>query len=276
MDVQNTVIAPAVTTNADPKTATAVAPAAEPPKLAPKPEDDLAHRFASLTRKERGILDRERKLSEREKKLIEIEAREELASKDPLAYLEKRGLTLDQILKKAAGEDDTPEAKIDSKLSVIEQKIADYEKKEAEKEAGRVQGEHQKAVAAFRDNIKLEVGKEAEKFEAIIETDSYDLVFDLCQRYYEEHSEIPPIEWAAQEVEKELTEQARKFAALKKLAKTNASDAVVTPNETDPQSQEKPAPTINSKMTPEPTVPQKRRLTDEESLREAAKLIKWT
>lgn len=252
------------------------APAVEPKIVPPKPEDDLSHRFASLTRKERGILDRERKISEREKKIQEIEEREALASKDPLAYLEKRGLTLDEILKKAAGEDDTTE----SKVALLMKKVEEYEKEKLENEqkakTSAEQAVQQKAINAFRDEIKLKVSKDPEAFEAIVATDSYELVFDVCTRYFEEHGEIPPIEWAATEVEKELTEQARKFAALKKLAKATASDAGAQPNETDLQSQETPAPTITAKMSPEPSVPQKRRMTDEESLKEAAKLIKWT
>lgn len=243
----------------------------------PKENDLFDQKFAALSRKQRMIFEKEKELQERERRLREIEEREQLFEKNPIEYIQKRGKSLDDILKVAAGDDKEPESRIEA----LEKKLAEYEKQIREEAERKKQEEEsrkqQEIIENYKNELKVKLEADRDRWEAILETDSIDAVFDVILKYHQTHGEEPPLEWAADEVEKELVEHARKFAALKKLGLAAATDDGKEDLKTALSEQKTPVPTITNNLAPEPQANNnKRLLSDEESKAQVAKMLRWT
>lgn len=243
----------------------------------PKEIDQFEQKFAALSKKQKAIFEKEKELQEKERKIREIEERESLFDKNPIEYFEKRGKSIDEILRLAAGDEKEPESRIEA----LEKKIAEYERAErerAEKQKEEEESRKQKeTIEKYKSEIKLKVEADKDRWEAICETDSFDEVFDVIFNYFQTHGEEPPFEWAADEVEKALVEQARKFTALKKLGLKPTQDELDETPQTDTSEQKTPVPTITNNLRPEPQANNnKRLLSDEESKAQVAKLLRWS
>lgn len=254
-------------------------PQAQPLEQKPKESDPFDQKFAILSKKQKALFEKEKEIEEKARRVREIEEREALFDKNPLEYFNKRGKSIDDILKMAVGEDQTPESKIEmleKKLAAIEKEKEENERKTKESEESRRQ---QEIIDNYKKDVKNEIEQDLERWEAIVATDSFEAVYEVILNYYQTHGEVPPTQWAADEVEKELVEQARKFSSLKKIGASQSQPGMGDKQEelkTALSEQKTAVPTITNNLVPEPQgQKQQRLLSDEESKAQVARLLRW-
>tara|TARA_R110000868_G_scaffold119214_1_gene315861 strand:+ start:2308 stop:3153 length:846 start_codon:yes stop_codon:yes gene_type:complete len=248
-------------------------------KIPEVPKDDkFASKFAALARKEKAIQQREEELKkmrgsvDQEKteyqKLTDLKKK---ARENPTAWLEEAGLTYDELTQYLLN-DKKPTA--ESKLTRLEREIEELRKvnEERQKEIETKQFESQ--LTAFKNEIKDFITKN-DKYELTRAFDASEIVYNVIDQHYAEHKKILSTEEAADLVEdyllKEAEETDKKLQSLKKLKKT------VSP-ETPPQdlkATDKPAiKTLTNELT-QASSREDRFLTNDERLKEAAKLINF-
>lgn len=245
-------------------------------KPAEKP-DKFAQKFAALSRKEREIRQRETSLKAREQeievrlaKAAEIEALPSKVKESPLEALERLGVTYDQLTELILQQgQEKPE---DKKLAEIERKIADYEKREREAVVQRQEQARQSYLAELSAFCKS-----SDKYELIQANSAVPVVYQVVEEHYNKTGEILTNEQAADLVESHLEEEAAKLLKLNKIKAKLAPPAAQPTAPVANQSTAKTNSTTltNSLQSTSPTR-EPRKLTDEEALEEAARLIKWT
>jgi hypothetical protein len=259
---------------------------AEVQKAQDAQDPEFSKKFAALSREQKKLFVKEQELKTRESKLTDWEKRQELKKTNRLEYLKSEGIELDDLVKELlSSEDNKPTT--DDRVAALEKEIKEYKAQEArqkeEAEQKKIQAQNQMAIDAWMTKAKNEIGANADKYETIIAQNAYQTVFDVVQEYYEKHNTILPIDKAADLVEEHLFDDVKKLAGHKKLKSLfvtteNKEASVEASTKTAPQEEKKPAPTLNSALTPSLIASEEggRKLTREESLREAAKMIKFT
>jgi DNA repair exonuclease SbcCD ATPase subunit len=226
-------------------------------------QDPLSKKFAALSRREKSIREREKALEQRMNELEQrlksqseptqskqAEEQEEpldsLIRKNPMKALEKYGWDLNKLAESVLSDGKLP---MDMQLQLMREEL----KKE----------------------MMSETESLAEKYEFIIATDNQEMVYDTINEYHATHGEILPIEEAAELVEAYLEEQARGVFEKTKKAKSYLQPAAQA---TKPNTQTSKAnsPTLTNEAAGTVPSSEKPYLSDEESLREAAKLIRWS
>jgi hypothetical protein len=260
--------------------------AAEPEAAEKTKEDFLAPKFAALTRKEKQIKAYETQVKAKEaeltKRLAELEGKStesegklksfETGLKDnALKMLKERGITLEQLIEMQMN-DENPT--VDMKLKRFQEemeakamsRVEELEKKLRDKEENEAKSQYEKAVEGYKSELGNFVSQNAETYELIAANGATDLMFQVAEEYFQSTKKVPDIKEVADAVEAHLEAEARKIFELKKFKQASQK----------PQpSQQKTAPTLSN--TSAANVPSNgaKKLTNEESLREAAKLIRW-
>ncbi len=264
-------------------------PEAAPVVEVPKKEDDfLAPKFAALTRKEKAIRAQESAIRAREadlnKRMAELEARsntekqnvstfETEFKKNPLKTMQKYGVTFDQLTEMQLNEQNpTTEmmierlrAELDEKYSKELNGVKESLKEKEERQAAEA---YQAAVESYKTEINQFIGQNPDAYELIVANGATDLMFETAEVYYQTTGKVPSLEEVAQAVESHLEEEANKIFKLKKFqtAKPEASTAV-KPAQT--------APTLSNTLAAQVPKSGTKQLSDEQSKREAAKLLRW-
>lgn len=273
------------------------APAVETPVKT----DPLAPKFAALTRMDRDIkakqaaFQAERKAFEAEKAEL-AKWREErdkgvtdYKSKlktNPLQFLEENEVPFDQLVEMKLNDGKmTPEklvaqmrADIDSKYG---QELENLKASLKEKEDKAAQDSYDAAENGFKSSINDFLNSVDEKdqidnkttYEIIHAQNRQDLVFDVIKEHYETtkaesadgNGRILSIKEAADAVEAHLYEELKKNLELKKFKQTS------TPAKETKQT----APTLSNTMSSEVPIKGEKQLSKEESLKNAAKMIRW-
>lgn len=253
-------------------------------------DDKFAAKFAALGRKEKEIKAREKQLSDRQKALEEqlagkekevesFKSLPERIKKDPLGVMKEHGLTFEQLAELYLNDGKPTE---DQKLSEIEKRAMDriekLEKQLAEKEAKQTQEELDKQLNAYKAQITDFVNAPENDYELIRAENAVQLVFDVIEEHHNatadengENGQILSNKEAADAVEAYLLEQAKSKVSLNKVKKLmqpadapKAQPATETVAKTLSNTHASQVPNKSSKL-----------LTQEESKREAAKLIRW-
>ena len=203
-------------------------PGAEPPDSGQKANDErLASRFAELARRDKRIREEKKRLAEEKAQLQRWQEAERLAKEDPLAVLERLGLSYEQLTERQferfaqQAQADDPVQRVKS----IEEKIAAYEeqaKKQAE-EAQRAQVEQQ--LAQFQRQIVERIEADPDRFELVVTQQAHEDVYRLIEAHFAETREVMSIERAAELVESQLYEEAQGFLKAKKLREKLAADS---------------------------------------------------
>lgn len=244
------------------------APAEPAPKLT-----DLSHQFATLSRKEKKIIDREKSLKEWEEKLSQRAKDYELIDKDPYEYLQKKDPNAYTKWTERILNDGKPG---------INESLSDLEKRVEEKWASRVDGlekkvqeyeeQYQKAqLDHFVGGIKTTA--KGEKYELIQAQgeDGIGAVYHYIMGHLEKHGKLLSYEEGCDAIEEALYEQAKQIQKLKKL-----QPAQPEPSTRIPEGQKDSRPTtLTNTLTSQAAPREKRTLTREESIAEAARLIKF-
>jgi hypothetical protein len=225
------------------------APAAQP-AAAPAADPQLDSRLVAIARRER-----------------ELQQKMESFKKDQQGYLKKDDIVnywksdrnkLRELLGASPEELPDPANPQDEHYSSLKKEIeALRQERESEN--------REKATSQIKNDIKTLVTSDKDAYELINAFDSTDMVFDLMVDHYREHQEELDPKTAAEQVEKFLYDQVQKVTGTKKISSLFQQK----------ESPKEPSPTLtgSSVSSPHGSVP--RKLSYEESLAEAAKLIKW-
>lgn len=244
------------------------------PAVETKQDQDFAEQFARIQKKERQLREKERQYQERIRVLEQQAHIAQQLEADPMSVLSQKGWTLDKLLERVAtGE--TPKPTVEDKVSELQKKLDQLEaaKKEAEEYARAAQ--EKKVIAEYKNQIKTVVDSNASQFEAIKALDAYETVFALAEERFQETGEIPKIEAIATEVEKYLEAQLQKAFELQKFKSRFEPAAAKEPVEKTQETRPLGANTLTATQTAVTKPPTTRKLSDEESKREAARLIRW-
>lgn len=238
-------------------------------------DQDVARQFAALTRKQKELFAKEQAIAERQKKYEEIEALESLRETNPLEYLKKKGMKFEDIMQKALKEGEEPT--VEEKLAALEKRLADEAKAREEEKKLKEENDlkakqeaEQKFIDDFKKKIETDLKADVEKYELINTQNAFGLVYSVIEENWETNRTVMPIHEAAEKVEDYLLGEAKKLLALKKLGISSAKPDPVAQIQTKVD-----MPTLNSSVTPTTPEPKGKYLSDEESLAEAAKLLKW-
>lgn len=259
------------------------APKAEEP---PAQEEKFAAKFAALSRKEKAIRQRElqvqqqmqqleQRLKQMEEQSKQVENYKQIPDrlrKEPLKVLEESGLKFEQLAEMVLNDGKPTQ---DMVLSEYEKKfmsrMEQLEQKLAEKEAKEQQEKYDQAISQFQAQLVDFIGQTPD-YDLIRANDASDLVYQVIEEHHAETGQILSNKEACDAVEEYLLEEAKKLVDREKVKKL-----------LQPQTPSKPAaqtgkssPTLSNAQAAQASKPQAaRRLSDEESKAEAAKLIRW-
>jgi hypothetical protein len=261
-------------------------PESEAPKAEEPKQDFLAPKFAALTRKEKLIKQQESALKAREaeltKRLAELEGKasendskvksfEQQFKENPIKALKERGISMEQLIEMQLNDENpTVDMKLKRMQEELESKalsrVEELEKKLKAKEELEAKTAYDKAVDGYKSELSSYIEKNADAYELIAANGATDLMFQVAEEFYKNTKRVPDIKEVADAVESHLEDEAKKIFELKKFNKLQKPQ---------PPSQTKTAPTLSN--TSAANVPSNgaKKLTAEESLREAAKLIRW-
>lgn len=257
-------------------------------------EYKLSERFTALSKKERQLQQQAEQLKSQQAEIKKFQdALEKSKSEDPLALLDYAGISVDDFINALAGEpgqsrrEEQKEPESDEKYDSLKQEIEALKNELQEKEEKAKQDNINETIEAFKDEIKSTVDARPDDFELVREMDSYDVVFDVIEEHYNENGEVLDVEEAARKVEDYLTSEAKRIMGLKKFSQSTAQEQADAVNADQPQNQQ---PQVNASSQQEsirarPTISNEnvgsqrrsdgRLLSREESLREAAKMLRW-
>lgn len=239
-------------------TPNAVAPQATANPAAPTPEakpadPTLDARLANLSKREREIQQQMAQLKQEKQNLVPKNELADLWKSNRGKLRELLGASPDELPDPKAPEADDPIKSLKSELEDMKRQ--------------REQETQQKAIQEVKSQIASVVSQDKDAYELIHAFDASEMVFDLVLDHYREHQEQLDYAEAAKQVETYLEDQIKKASSTKKIS------SLFQPSQ--PQGKE-PAPTLTGSMVSSPVAGTQRKLTPEESLAEAAKLIKWT
>lgn len=237
--------------NASAQAPQTAAPTAEP-KASPT-DPTLDSRLASLSKREREIQQQMAQLKQERQNLVPKNELANLWKSDRNKLRELLGASPDELPDMKAPEADDP-------IKSLKQELEDMKRQRQEED-------QHKAINEVKSQIASIVTQDRDAYELINAFDAKDMVFDLVLDHYREHQEQLDYAEAAKQVEAYLEDQIKKASSTKKIS------SLFQPSQ--PQGKE-PAPTLTGSMVSSPVSGTQRKLTPEESIAEAAKLIKWT
>lgn len=276
------------------------APAAEPTPEPAKP-DQFGAKFAALSRKEKQIRDARKQFeAERaawaaEKATAEAETAKykslpERMKKEPLKVMEEHGLTFQQLAEMMLNDGKpTTDMVMSERDEKIQKQLKDLQDKIEAKEKAETERKYEETLQNFVADL-TEFVNTNEEYELIQANDGVQLVYQVIEDYYneqlqtyiDEHGEDPDAETrktfilsnkdACNAVEEHLLSEAKKHLELKKIKKLTQP---TTPPAEATAPKKTAAPTLSNAQAAQAPSKGQRKLSDEESRREAAKLIKW-
>lgn len=204
-------------------------PVPAPAPEAPKPRDPFSAKFAALSRKERQHAEERRKFqaekAEWEKQRSSSASPDDLIAefkKNPIKFGEKYGITYDELIKMGLNEGNPTvemmlqrqreemDTEYGSKLSKLEQMIAEKEAKEAEAQLNGVK-------QGFIDQISSFIDSNEQEYELVKMHNAVEDVYSVCEEFYNRTGQNLDLEVAVQKVEEHLLAQAEKLMQSKKL-----------------------------------------------------------
>lgn len=278
-----------------PKEAEAVAPGIPVETAAPKPAqppievkkpDKIAERFIELAKKEKAISARKKEIEEKESRIaklqVEEDSKKKLLQDDPEEFLKLYGTSYEKVTKRILdGKGNAP-----SELTRLQERIAQLEsEREAEKKELEAQRQT-KSYMEIEEDVKNTI-KSSEKIDLVKYVDgSEQFVLQKIQQHYMEtlKSGEPVLlsnEEAAELVEKDLEPIVKRMLQSSKKVQAWLSESIKKDSPAD-ESAKKQATTPTAQATLTNRLHQntpdreKKPLSKDESLSEAAKLIRWT
>jgi hypothetical protein len=238
------------------------------------PTQDLSAQFAALSKKEKKLFEDQARIKELEKKYGPIEKALSAAKEKPTALLEAAGITLDDLIQYQLKNGQPPTA--EDKVATIEAKLKAYEEQIKSKEEAAEQARIDRAIADFKGQIKAHVATDAAKFELVAANNAFDTVYEVCEQYYNETGKQLDISKAAELVEAELFENAKKVLNLSKMKALYATAEAPKVLDTQKATGQSSQTTLTNKSAASTQVAPPKPLSREESLKRAAEALRWT
>ena len=243
---------------------------------APKEDPDLSRRFAAIARRERALQQREAQAKEQLESVQRFEAARKAARTNPIAFLQEAGLSFQEITDYVLNDNQpSPDAQIKALKEQIEQDKRDREALEAQRREQELNG----TVQGFQRQIQSFVDSQGDTYELIRENGAYGTVFEVIEQYWNQNGQMLPVDVAAKHVEDYLEAQARRLLGLKRFAPKEAPPAQTQETMSAPTNAvgaNPPPKTLTNDIVPSSGATQNRYLSDDESKREVAKLLRWT
>lgn len=292
-DMQNTAAAAVMQTESTPQETQATLVEGQQPSE-PKQDDKFASKFAALTRKEKEIQAakklHEQQMSEFKQQQAEIQRMKEEIEQEkqswkaklkenPLKALEEEGFSFEDLNEIAINNSNPTlemqmkrmKEELDSKYS---RELEQLKKQLQDKEESEARNNLEKQQIAYKRSLEEAIDSNAEKYElsSIYKGDAIQLAYEVTEEYYNEHKKVLSVDEALDLVESYLEDEAKKVLSAKKLAAK--SDGKAQSAQSQPGKKE--SVTISNNMAAEVPRNGTKNLSREESLREAAKLIRFT
>jgi DNA repair exonuclease SbcCD ATPase subunit len=274
---------------------------AEKSPEAKKEEDRFAAKFAALSRKEKQIRQREQELEKRlrdietrakeaEEKLSRAEGWKEQIKKDPFKALDDAGLTYQELIERSLkGEEMTPEKKQQMMLQEMNERIerlnAELKKRDEESEKRQQMLQQQQAQAIekqFRGEIQKFLDSKKDDFPLLsMSEDAVDEVFTAVDEYAKENpvssfeEALALIEQVVPHLESYYDEDIKKRLNHPKLKEKLGLLNTPASEPSKPVSKNSSA-TLSNSLSQQPAAPKSAaQLSEEESKRYAASMLKW-
>jgi hypothetical protein len=263
---------------AEPSAGSPIAPTSDPeaskPSESPK-TNDLSHQFAILSKKEKAFREMQKALKEREEAVAQRAKELEEFDKDPYGYHQK---------KDPKAYEKWTERILNNGKPGLEESVSKLEQQFQEKYAKRID-ELETKVRTYEESLqKKEIDQYVDGIRAQVKQDKYEFireqgedgvaaVYHTIVQHAQATQKLMSYEEACDIVEDALFEEAKKFTKLNKLKE------VMAPQEspkTIPEGHKDTRPTtLTNTMASQAATREQRVLTKEQSLAEAAKLIKF-
>lgn len=236
----------------------------------PSQKDDMAHKFASLARKERmarhmskAVKSREAQLAERERQIAEREQMwEQEFKKSPLEAIKKRGFTYEDLTNAVLNDGKfSPETEIKEVKSEIERFRQEQELKEQkmlemqQKQAAEAEAQ---AIDTFKGNIASHIETNKDKYELTALYEAEELVFETVEAHYNStlaagKPKIMSIEEACTLVEEYLEHELEKTASTSK--KFQSKFQAIKAKEEEKTNKPHSSNTLSNDLTPTSSAP---------------------
>lgn len=269
-----------------------------------KQDDRFASKFAALTRKEKALKAKEAELNAKIKELEskQVKAPEEAKEptiplekklrRDPLGVLKEHGIDLNTLVEIALNEGKLPETmqeklhqeetfgSLKSEIEALRAEREAEKKMQEEQRLKQEQEQNEKEIKRFKESIKEFVNANKDEYELIASEGMEELVYDVIASHFEETKdpetgigEFLELKVAAQQVEEHLLSEAKRYLEKAKIKKL-ASESLV---KKEPETLEKKPASVTLSNTQSQTVSgnEKRLMSNEESIANAAKLLKF-
>ena len=260
---------PAVTNSASEGVSTPP-PAQEETKSTPRE----SARFAELAKRQRELTQKQLEIKAKEERLTPVEQALAKAKENPLAALEVLGISYEDLTHYILQEGKEPGP--EDKLAALEKRIEEKERAEREAREREAQERVEATLAQFKETIAQTAKAAPEQYELINASGQYgvDLVFETVSEYFESNKQVLPLETALQAVEAYLEGEALKVAQANKIKAKLVPPATAKEKESKAERQSQ-AVTLTNKLVSSAAEAKSKRLSDEESKRAAAALLRW-
>lgn len=264
----------------------------EPTK--PPVDEKLSAKFAALSRKEKQLKQQESQWRQQQQTLSqqmsEIRAENEKMKREyeeyrkniktsPLQAMEKEGYSFEQLTEmQMNNQNPTPEMLIKQMRSELESgyksELEQLKKQIADEKLQQQEAAETQTVTHYKSQINEHVSGNPDKYELISLNEASDLVFQVATEFYESEGRILSAEEAADFTEKYLEEEAKKVLNAKKFKAQQFKKSDV-PSSKAPTLQKEKSQTLSNDLSTEVPVGNSRKLTRDEEIEAAAKLLRW-
>ena len=247
-------------------------------------DDQFSRKFAALSRREKDIRAKE---AEYEYRMRELEERlqelqnppeepqapiEERLRRNPFETLEELGLGYDKLTELALNDGQlTPEMQMKLMRDELENgyksKFEELEARLSQKEEEEEYNKYESIDNNFKQEIESFVNGKNE-FELINANEASDLVYEVIEEHYNDTGRVLELDEAAQAVESYLEDELEKLMSLGKVKSR------FSPRQ-EQVFKRQSSPTLSNAHSAQAYKGASKKLDDEASMYEAAKLIKW-
>ena len=247
-------------------------------------DDQFSRKFAALSRREKDIRAKEAeyeyRMRELEERLQELQSPpeepqapiEERLRRNPFETLEELGLGYDKLTELALNDGQlTPEMQMKLMRDELENgyksKFEELEARLSQKEEEEEYNKYESIENNFKQEIESFVNGKGE-FELINANGASDLVYEVIEEHYNDTGRVLELDEAAKAVESYLEDELEKLMSLGKVKSR------FSPRQ-EQVFKRQSAPTLANAHSAQAYQRADRQLSNEESIKEAAKLIRW-
>lgn len=250
---------------------------------APAPEvkkDPFSKNWGALHRQEKELRQREQAIKTQAAEVAEYKTMQDLKKRDPKAWLAKQGLTFEELTQSFLKDEDPVEAA----KKYVEEKLGDFETKQLEAQKDLQAKVDAQRLEDYKHQVKSQILTAGDTYELVNSLDEYELVYNVIEEYWNLNQKVLDNDTAAATVESYLAEREaarlNKLQSIKKFKKqdvsTETQKATTVEKSTNPTQKQKESKTLTGQHAATPTaVGNSKKLSNEESVSQAASLLKW-